>query len=47
MLASRSGDWHKLLAATLVTVAIAVPVLIATAVVETYVTPGLLQALAT
>jgi uncharacterized membrane protein SpoIIM required for sporulation len=46
MIASRQRDWHELLAATLVTVVIAVPVLIAAAFVEVYVTPGLLRAVA-
>ena len=46
LMASRTGDWHKLLAATFVTVAIAAPVLIVTAGVETYLTPRLLAALA-
>jgi hypothetical protein len=41
-LASRAGDWHQLLAATFVTVAVAVPILIATALWEIYVTPQLL-----
>jgi hypothetical protein len=45
-MASRSGAWKDLLAATLVTVTIAVPILIATAVVETAVTPRILQSLA-
>ena len=45
MIASRAGDWHQLLAATVVTVAIAVPVLILTAVVEVYLTPELLRLL--
>jgi hypothetical protein len=45
-IASRSGAWKDLLAATIVTVAIAVPVLVVTAVVETAVTPRILQALA-
>jgi hypothetical protein len=44
-IASRSGAWKDLLAATLVTTAIAVPVLIATALIETQVTPELLLAL--
>jgi hypothetical protein len=44
--ASRAGDWHKLLAATFVTVAIAVPILIVTALMEIYVTPHILIALA-
>ena len=42
MVASKRGDWHELLAATFVTVAIAVPVLLASAVVEVYLTPQLL-----
>jgi len=42
MIASRRGDWHELLAATCVTVAIAVPTLLAAAAVETWVTPKLL-----
>jgi Stage II sporulation protein M len=46
MIASRRGDWHELLAATFVTVAIAVPVLLAAAAVETWVTPKLLLDLA-
>jgi ascorbate-specific PTS system EIIC-type component UlaA len=45
-IASRSGAWRDLLAATIVTAAIAVPVVVATAVVETAVTPRLLLALA-
>lgn len=46
IIASRRGDWHELLAATLVTVLLAVPVLVAAAFVEVYVSPGLLRALA-
>ena len=42
MIASRRGDWHELLAATFVTVAIAVPMLLAAAAVETWVSPQLL-----
>jgi hypothetical protein len=42
MVASRKGDWDQLLAATFVTVAIAVPILIVSAVVEVYLTPQLL-----
>ena len=45
-IASRRGAWKDLLAATFVTVAIAVPVLIAAAAVETWVSPRLLIALA-
>jgi hypothetical protein len=46
MIASRQKDWHELLAATLLTVVLAVPVLVAAAFVEIYVTPGLLRSLA-
>lgn len=46
MIASRQKDWHELLAATIVTVTLAVPVLVAAAFVEVYVSPGLLRALA-
>jgi hypothetical protein len=42
MIASRRGDWHELLAATFVTVAIAVPILLAAAAVETWFSPQLL-----
>lgn len=45
-LASRSGRWHELLAATVATVMIAVPVLLAAAVLELWVSPGLVRALA-
>jgi uncharacterized membrane protein len=45
IIASRRGDWDKLLAATLVTVAMAVPVLVMTALWEVYVAPHVLQAL--
>lgn len=45
MIASRRGAWHELLAATLVTVLLAVPVLIAAAFVEVYVSPDLLLSL--
>ncbi|PTL59378.1 stage II sporulation protein M [Paraconexibacter algicola] len=39
MIASRAKDWHELLAATVVTVGLAVPVLVASAFVEVYVSP--------
>jgi hypothetical protein len=45
IIASRRGEWDQLLAATLVTVAVAVPVLVAAAVVEVYVSPHLFHAL--
>ena len=46
MIASRQKDWHELLAATVVTVLLALPVLVASAFVEVYVSPGLLRWLA-
>jgi hypothetical protein len=46
LVASHRGDWHKLLAATFVTVGIAAPVLVVSALVEVYVSPHLLLALA-
>ena len=45
LIASRRGEWHKLLAATFVTVAIAAPVLVVSALVEVYVSPHLLLSL--
>ena len=45
MIASQRGDWHELLAATFVTVAIAVPILLAAAAVEVWVSPQLLHML--
>ncbi len=45
IIASRKGDWDQLLAATIVTVAIAVPVLVLAAFVEVYVSPHLFVAL--
>ena len=45
IIASRRGEWQQLLAATLVTVAIAVPVLVLAAFVEVYVSPHLFTAL--
>jgi hypothetical protein len=47
MVASRAGAWKDLLAATFVTVAIAVPILLAAAAVEIWVAPHLLDAVAT
>ena len=46
MVASRRGAWNELLAATFVTVAIAVPVLLASGAVELWLSPHLLRALA-
>ncbi len=45
IIASRRGEWEQLLAATFVTVAIAVPVLIVAALIEVYVSPHLFTAL--
>lgn len=45
LIASRRGRWDELLAATVVTVAIAIPALILAALVEVYVSPHLLSAL--
>jgi hypothetical protein len=45
IIASRRGEWDQLLAATLVTVAIAVPVLVVAAFVEVYISPHLFASL--
>ena len=45
IIASRRGEWEQLLAATVVTVAIAVPVLVLAAFIEVYVSPHLFTAL--
>jgi hypothetical protein len=45
IIASRRGEWEQLLAATLVTVAVAVPVLIVAAFIEVYVSPHVFDAL--
>jgi hypothetical protein len=45
IIASRRGEWDQLLAATLVTVALAVPVLVLAAFVEVYVSPHVFTAL--
>ena len=45
IVASRNDDWQDLLAATFVTVAIAVPVLLASAAVEIWITPEILRAI--
>ncbi len=44
--ANRRGAWGELLAATVATVALAAPVLVASAIVEVYLSPQLLAALA-
>ncbi len=43
IIASRRGDWDKLLAATLVTVSIAVPILVISALWEVYVAPHVIK----
>jgi hypothetical protein len=45
IIASRKGEWEQLLAATVVTVALAVPVLVAAAFIEVYVSPHLFTTL--
>jgi len=45
IIASRRGEWDQLLAATFVTVAVAVPVLVLAAFVEVYVSPHLFTTL--
>ena len=45
LIASRRGEWNQLLAATFITVALAIPVLIAAAAIEVYVWPQLLREL--
>jgi Stage II sporulation protein M len=45
IIASRRGEWEQLLAATFVTVAIAIPVLVLAALIEVYVSPHLFTAI--
>jgi hypothetical protein len=45
LIASRRGEWNQLLAATVVTVAIAIPALILAATIEVYVWPHILAAI--
>jgi hypothetical protein len=45
LIASRRGEWNQLLAATLVTVLLAIPTLILAATIEVYVWPRILQGL--
>jgi hypothetical protein len=42
MIASHRDEWHELLAATFVTVAIAVPIVLGSAAIEVWVSPQLL-----
>src|SRR3954454_18973539 len=46
LIASRRGEWNQLLAATLVTVLLAVPTLVLAATIEVYVWPHILRELA-
>ena len=45
LIASRRGEWNQLLAATFITVLLAVPVLLVAATIEVYVWPHILEAL--
>ena len=45
LIASRRGQWNRLLAATLITVLLAIPVLVVAATIEVYVWPRVLDAL--
>ncbi|MBS1878248.1 MAG: stage II sporulation protein M [Actinobacteria bacterium] len=45
LIASRRGEWNQLLAATVVTVAIAIPTLVVAATIEVYVWPHILRSL--
>jgi hypothetical protein len=45
-IASRRDEWHKLLAATVATTALALPVLMTSSVIEVYLSPHLVAALA-
>jgi hypothetical protein len=45
IIASRRGEWEQLLAATVVTVAVAIPVLVIAAFIEVYVSPHLFSML--
>ena len=44
LIASRRGEWNQLLAATFLTVAMAIPTLLAAATIEVYVWPHILEA---
>jgi hypothetical protein len=45
LIASRRGEWNQLLAATFITVALAIPTLLVAATIEVYVWPHILQAM--
>jgi hypothetical protein len=44
LIASRRGEWNQLLAATFITVALAIPTLVVAATIEVYVWPRILEA---
>lgn len=46
LLASKRGEWNTLMAATFVTTAIALPMVIAAAAIEVYITPDLIRSFA-
>ena len=45
LIASRRGEWNQLLAATVLTIALAIPTLVVAATIEVYVWPHILEAL--
>jgi hypothetical protein len=45
LIASRRGEWNQLLAATFITVALAIPTLVVAATIEVYIWPHLLRAI--
>jgi hypothetical protein len=45
LIASRRGEWNQLLAATFITVALAIPTLIVSATIEVYIWPHILRAI--
>ncbi len=45
LIASRRGEWNQLLAATFITVLLAIPVLVVAATIEVYLWPRVLEAL--
>ncbi len=45
LIASRRGEWNQLLAATMITVALAIPTLVVAATIEVYVWPHILESM--
>jgi hypothetical protein len=45
LIASRRGQWNQLLAATVITVALAIPALVVSATIEVYIWPHILEAI--